>query len=106
MVEKCNLGRGMASVTGPETAICLAQSRETQEGQYAWSSACQREHLGHVENFGFYSKHDNTGELCAKAIAAATVMLSFVSTGVDCGMIHSTNLTTISWVPTMCQVLL
>lgn len=96
MVEKCNLGRRMASATGPETAICLAWSRETQEGQCGWSSVCQREYLGHVENFGFYSKHDNTGELCAKAIAAPTVMFPFVSRGVSCGMIHSTNLTTIS----------
>lgn len=79
--REVQFGQRNASATGPEAAICLARSRETQESQCGWSSVCQREHLGHVVNFGFYSKHDNTGELCAKAIAAATLMLPFVSTG-------------------------
>lgn len=57
-MEKCNLGREMTSATGPGAAVCSVLSREMQENQCVWSNMCQREHLDHLETFGFYSKCD------------------------------------------------
>lgn len=58
VMEKCNLGREMISATGPGAAVCSVWSREMPENQCGWSCMCQREHLDHLETFGFYSKCD------------------------------------------------
>lgn len=93
-MEKCILGRGTASATGPGAAVCLAPSTEPQEGQCGWSSVHQREHLGPVEYFGFHSKHN--GIMLERFCTAAIVRTPSVSSlnvlrGLGCGIIHSTN---------------